>query len=109
MAICDASGFLIAFQRQEASPLRSIAISQGKAYSAARMQVTTDAFLQRLERENIQASFFCDDKITPLPGGSPLKNAGGAIVGAVGISGLTAAEDQEVADHVAAVAAHSPA
>ena len=104
VAICDASGFLVAFQRQEGAPLRSIAISQGKAYSAARMGATTDALLQRLERENIQASYFCDDKITPLPGGSPLKNAGGAIIGAAGISGLTSAEDQEIADHLAALA-----
>jgi glc operon protein GlcG len=101
VAICDGAGFLLAFGRMEGAPLRSIAISQGKAYSAARMQVTTDALLQRLERENIQASYFCDDKITPLPGGSPLKNMEGVIIGAVGISGLTSAEDQEIADYLA--------
>ena len=81
-------------------PLR-IAISQGKAYSAARMQVATEALLQRLERENIPASYFCDDKITALPGGSPLKNLSGTIISAVGISGLTSAEDQEIADYLA--------
>jgi glc operon protein GlcG len=102
VAICDAAGFLISFQRQEGAPLRSIAISQGKAYSAARMQVTTEALLQRLERENIQASYFCDDKITPLPGGSPLRDTSSAIIGAIGISGLTSAEDQEIADFIAA-------
>jgi len=101
VAICDASGFLIAFQRMEGAPLRSIAISQGKAYSAARMQVTTEALLQRLERENIPASYFCDDKITALPGGSPLKNSSGTIICTVGISGLTSAEDQEIADYLA--------
>jgi uncharacterized protein GlcG (DUF336 family) len=102
VAICDAAGFLIAFQRQEGAPLRSIAISQGKAYSASRMQVTTEALLQRLERENIQASYFCDEKITPLPGGSPLRNVSSAIIGAIGVSGLTSAEDQDIADHLAA-------
>src|SRR5208282_4190844 len=56
VAVCDAAGFLVAFQRMEGAPLRSIAIAQGKAYSAARMQVSTDALLQRLERENIPAS-----------------------------------------------------
>ena len=101
VAVCDAAGFLIAFQRMEGAPLRSIAISQGKAYSAARMQVTTEALLQRLEQENIPASYFCDDKITALPGGSPLKNLSGTIIAAVGISGLTSAEDQEIADYLA--------
>jgi uncharacterized protein GlcG (DUF336 family) len=101
VAVCDAAGFLAAFQRMEGAPLRSIAISQGKAYSAARMQVSTEALLQRLERENIPASYFCDDKITALPGGSPLKNLSGTIISAVGISGLTSAEDQEIADYLA--------
>ena len=101
VAVCDAAGFLTAFQRMEGAPLRSIAISQGKAYSAARMQVATEALLQRLERENIPASYFCDDKITALPGGAPLKNTSGTIIGAVGISGLTSAEDQEIADYLA--------
>jgi|SRR5271165_5182616 len=102
VSICDAAGFLISFQRQDGAPLRSIAISQGKAYSAARMQVTTEALLQRLERENIQASYFCDEKITPLPGGSPLRSDSSAIIGAIGVSGLTSAEDQEIADYLAA-------
>ncbi|MGO9982580.1 MAG: GlcG/HbpS family heme-binding protein [Rhodomicrobium sp.] len=104
VALCDPAGFLIAFQRMEGAPLRSIAIAQGKAYSAARMGVSTDALLARLERENIPASYFCDDKITALPGGSVLKSAGGAIIGAAGISGLTSAEDQEIADYLANLA-----
>jgi glc operon protein GlcG len=107
VAICDPAGFLIAFQRMEGAPLRSIAIAQGKAYSAARMMVSTDALLQRLERENIPVSYFCDEKITALPGGSVLKNADGKITGSAGISGLTSAEDQEVADFLANMAAQS--
>src|SRR5208283_39651 len=107
VAIVDPAGFLIAFQRMEGAPLRSIAIAQGKAYSAARMQVSTDALLARLERENIPVSYFCDDKITALPGGSVLKNADGAIIGAAGVSGLTSAEDQEIADYLAAMAAQT--
>lgn len=109
VAVCDPAGFLIAFQRMEGAPLRSIAIAQGKAYSAARMQVSTDALLARLERENIPVSYFCDEKITALPGGSVLKNADAAIVGAAGISGLTSAEDQEIADYLASLAAQTAA
>jgi len=94
VAVCDAAGFLVAFQRAEGVPVRSIAISQGKAYSAARMQVNTDALLGRLRREDISLAYFCDEKITALPGGSVIKNASNAIIGGVGISGLTSAEDQ---------------
>ena len=105
-AICDPAGFLIAFQRVEGAPLRSIAISQGKAYTAARMQANTDAVLERLRRENIALSYFCDERLTALPGGSVIKNAHGAIIGAVGISGLASSEDQEVANHVCLAIAH---
>jgi glc operon protein GlcG len=100
-AVCDASGFLVSFQRMEGAPLRSIAIAQGKAYSAARMQVNTDALLARIHRENISAAYFCDDKITALPGGSVVKNAAGKIIGSVGISGLTSEEDQVIANYLA--------
>src|ERR1700733_13377518 len=79
VAVCDPLGFLIAFQRMEGSPVRSIALAQGKAYSAARMQVNTDALLARMHRENITPAYFRDEKITALPGGSVLRNASGAI------------------------------
>ena len=37
----DLPGLQLAFARQEGAPLRSVAIAQGKAYSAARMGSTT--------------------------------------------------------------------
>ena len=67
VAVCDGHGDLLAFGRMDGAPVRSIAISQGKAYSAARLGVNTDAFLERLHREKIQASDFCDPRITSLP------------------------------------------
>ncbi len=109
VAICDPAGFLVAFQRVEGAPVRSIAISQAKAYSAARMQTNTDALLERLRRENIALSYFSDDRLTALPGGSIIKNADDVIIGAVGISGLAAAEDQQIANHVAELAAQGSA
>ena len=104
VAICDNYGFLIAFARMDGAPIRSIEISQGKAYTSARMCVNTNAFLERLHRENIPASYFCDDKLTGLAGGSIFKDAAGNIVGAGGVSGLTSGEDQEIADMMAEIA-----
>lgn len=102
VSVCDASGLLLAFVRMEGAPVRSVAISQGKAYSAARMGVTTQAVLERLHREGLQIGHFCDPQLTALPGGSPLKDRDGALRGAIGVSGLTSAEDQQVTDHIAA-------
>lgn len=107
VTICDPYGFRLAFARVEGAPIRTIAISEGKAYTAARMGVNTDAFLERLHQENIPASYFCDEKLTGLAGGTVLKDADGMLVGAVGVSGLASSEDQEIADAVAAVVAAS--
>jgi len=101
VAVCDASGLLLAFVRMDGAPLRSVAIAQGKAYSAARMGVSTQAVLERLHRERIEIGYFCDPLLTALPGGSPLKDPHGMLRGAIGVSGLTSAEDQQVTDHVA--------
>jgi len=101
VAVCDPAGFLVAFARMDGAPLRSIAISQSKAYTAARMGVTTEAFLARLRKEQIEVGYFCDPAFTALPGGSVLKDVGGAMVGAIGVSGLTSAEDQQITDAIA--------
>ena len=104
VAVCDRYGFLIAFASMDDAPVRSIQLSQGKAYTSARMGVDTDAFLQRLQLNNIPASYFCDDKLTGLPGGCVLKGTGGGVIGAVGISGLTPDEDVTVAKALVALA-----
>jgi uncharacterized protein GlcG (DUF336 family) len=101
VAVCDATGLLVAFARMDGAPLRSVAISQGKAYSAARLGVTTQAVLERLHREHIEIGYFCDPQLTALPGGSPLKDRDGVLCGAIGVSGLTSAEDQQVTDFIA--------
>jgi glc operon protein GlcG len=101
-AVCDERGLLMAFARMDGAPPRSVQISQGKAYSSARMGMTTEALLARLHREKIEAGYFCDQALTALPGGSPLKDATGLLIGAIGISGLSSAEDQAITDAMAA-------
>jgi len=101
ISIVDPAGFLLAFARQDGAPLRSIQISEGKAYTAARMGVTTQAFFERCKRDEIVPIDFCDPKLTKLAGGAPLKNSAGKMIGAAGVSGLTSAEDQEVVDLLA--------
>jgi uncharacterized protein GlcG (DUF336 family) len=109
VAVCDRLGFLTAFVSMDDAPVRSIQLSQGKAYSSARMGVDTDAFLERLHLNNIPASYFCDDKLTGLPGGCVLKGSGGEVIGAVGISGLSPDEDVAIAKTLVALAASGKA
>lgn len=103
IAVCDEFGFLISFLRMEKAPIRSIEISIGKAYTAARMQMNTEVFYERLQKGHLLPSYFCDDKLTGLPGGSVLRDTSGTIIGAVGVSGLTAEEDQQIANMMASI------
>ncbi len=109
VAVCDPYGFLTAFVRMDDVPVRSIQIAQGKAYTSARTGVDTAAFMERLHLNNIPASYFCDDKLTGLPGGCVLKNAGGGVIGGIGISGLTPDEDSALAKAVVALCADDSA
>jgi glc operon protein GlcG len=101
VSVCDATGFQIAFARMDGAPIRSIAISQQKAHTATRMGMSTDAFLERLRTDNIDIGYFCDPLMTALPGGNLLKDKSGAVVGAVGVSGLKPVEDQVITEAVA--------
>jgi uncharacterized protein GlcG (DUF336 family) len=65
------------------------------------MGSNTDAFLERLRREDVPSTYFCDDKLTALPGGSVVTDCNGKVVGGVGISGLAPHEDQALANRVA--------
>ncbi len=103
IAVCDAYGLLLSFTRMPGAPVRSIAIAQGKAYTAARMGVGTDAFLERLHRENLQPGYFCDPLFTGLPGGAVLKNSAGEIIGAAGVSGMAVQDDQIIANMMASI------
>ena len=79
VSVCDKYGFLVAFGRMNNAPVRSIEISRRKAYTAVRIGVSTDAFLARLHKEQIEAGFFGDDMLTALPGGNLLKDAAGNV------------------------------
>lgn len=101
VAIVDVHGFLVAFARGDGTPVRSIEISQGKAYTAARMGRTTAAFHELLQRDRNLPADYCDPRLTSLSGGAPVKASDGSLIGAVGISGLKAHEDQTVAETAA--------
>ena len=103
VSVCDESGFLVAFARMEGAPLRSIEISQNKAFTAVRMGVPTDKFQARLEHDHLEASYF-GEHLTPLPGGTPLKDPNGKVLGGIGISGLALNEDQSITEALAELA-----
>lgn len=102
-AVVDAAGILRCLQRMDGAPLRSVAIATGKAYTAARMLVPTATFQARLAKDSLTLADFCDSGLTALPGGIPLWDANRRLLGAVGISGRTLVEDNELAEQFASL------
>lgn len=98
IAICDSSGNLVCFVRMKDAPERCIAIAQAKAYTSAKLNDSTKSFADRLKNENLTLHDFCDERFTAMAGGWPLINGG-----AVGISGRTCAEDEELAKILAQI------
>ncbi len=103
VAVTDERGALLAFTRMDGAPIRSVKLSEAKAYSAARLCVSTTAFHERLARDDMPASYFADPMLTGLPGGAVIRGQGDAVIGGIGISGLAPAEDQKLAEAAAAV------
>ena len=51
VAVCDANGELLSFARMDNAKLLTIELTQRKARTSSRLGCTTQAFLQRLQKE----------------------------------------------------------
>jgi uncharacterized protein GlcG (DUF336 family) len=100
IAVADAHGDLVVLGRMDGAPVRSIRIAINKAYTAARVLSTTEELAARLREAGRDVLVYGDPGFTLFPGGAPIR-AQEAVIGAVGISGRTAEEDQALADQLA--------
>ena len=108
IAVVDAGARLVAFARMDGAWLGSIEIAINKAYTARAFDMSTQA-LAKMSQPGDPAyglPMSTDHKIAIFPGGIPLM-VGKTVVGAVGVSGGTPDQDQQVAE--AGVAAFEPA
>jgi uncharacterized protein GlcG (DUF336 family) len=99
IAVVDAGGNLLAFERMENAWLGSIDIAQKKAFTSRAFDITTKDLGENSQSGDqffgIHASN--NGKIMIFAGGIPLKE-GNVVVGAVGISGGSGKQDHEVAE-----------
>ena len=98
IAVADAQGELIALLRLDGAPLPSILIATNKAWTAARERRPTRELGQRARdpEHGFDMAYFGDRRYIGWGGGLPVI-VGGAVVGAVAVSGLPELEDIEVA------------
>ena len=99
IAVVDAGNNLTAFARQDGAWLGSIDIAQGKAFTARAFDMPTKDLYPEAQPGGslygIEASN--DGRVIVFAGGVPIKD-GEEIVGAIGVSGGTVDQDQEVAE-----------
>lgn len=103
IAVADAGGNLIAHVRMDGAWLGSIDISIGKAYSARAFEMSTDALSKASQSGDSLFGINTTNggKIVVFGGGVPIK-AGDVVVGSLGASGGSVAQDIEVAEAAAA-------
>jgi len=97
VAVLDAGGHLKVLKRGDGSSLLRPDIAIGKAWGALGLGFGGRELARRAEK---MPAFFTalnamsDGRMVPVPGGALIRDAAGAIVGAIGISGDTSDNDE---------------
>lgn len=99
VAVLDAGGHLLAFEREDGASPGRFEIAHGKAYGAVMLGMPGSAQMARAEAQGyfmaaVNGAF--GGKVVPVPGGV-LVMQGDAVVGAVGVTGDTSDNDAAVA------------
>ncbi len=96
IAVADAHGELVALLRMDGAPLSSVTVAGNKAYTAARLRRPTRVVGERIRERGIEIAFYGDPRCTGFGGGLPIV-VDGTVVGGIGVSALSDAEDEELA------------
>ena len=94
IAVVDSGTNLVAFERMDNTQIASVAVAQHKARTAAEYRRETKAFENAIQLSNFHYVLTLDD-VMASRGGIPVVE-GGKIVGAVGCSGGTGAQDEVI-------------
>lgn len=96
VAVFNQGGNLCAFLRMDNSPLGSVEIAQKKARSAVLFGAPTEALGQLVKDQQLDSFEQTNNGLILFAGGEPVYQQQ-QLIGGVGISGGTAAEDKEIA------------
>ena len=96
IAITDAGGHLRAFERADAAPFLTVDVAINQAWTAASFGMATHQWNQYMAEPAV-APLAHHPRLTPVGGGVPLFHEG-RLVGGIGISGGTSAQDHEAAE-----------
>ena len=92
IAVTTNGGNLVAFVRMDQTQFGSIAIAQHKARASAKFKRPTKAFADGVAANPANVALLSLDDVIASEGGIPLM-VGGKMIGAIGCSGATGAQD----------------
>ncbi|MFT0735711.1 GlcG/HbpS family heme-binding protein [Ralstonia wenshanensis] len=96
IAITDVGGHLRAFERADAAPFLTAEVAINKAWTAASFGMSTHQWNQYMAEPAV-APLAHHPRLMPVGGGVPIFYEG-RLVGGIGISGGSAAQDHEAAE-----------
>jgi uncharacterized protein GlcG (DUF336 family) len=91
-----------AFKKEDGSSMIRFEMAFGKAYAALAMGRSSSLVRVRANEKPIFMRYLLsatEDQIFPEGGGMQIRNAEGAVIGAVGVTGDTEDQDEELAAH----------
>jgi glc operon protein GlcG len=96
VAVSGPEGEMISFLRMDEASPASSTIAQNKAYTSARDRKSTKELGEGMTAKNRPPAYWGDQKITGFGGGMPIVQSS-KVIGGIGVSGLSEAEDERIA------------
>lgn len=94
--IVDSGGQVTMLQRMDNTQYGSLVVAEGKARTALNFRRPSKAFQDLIAGGGPAHGYLTFDHITAVQGGLPII-IDGKIIGAIGVSGVTSAQDEEIA------------
>ncbi len=100
VVVLDAGGHVLAVEREDGSSMKRFEIGHGKAYGALSLGMGSRSLMGRAEQQPYFVAAVTSavgGALVPVPGGVLVRDAGGDLIGAVGITGDTSDNDEAAA------------
>lgn len=96
IVVLDTGGHLLGLYRMDGAYLSTHKVADAKAYTAVNFGQSTGVLAERFPAPSQAALGVIDHRLTFLKGGLPIQKEG-KVVGAIGVSGATADQDEQCA------------
>lgn len=100
VVVLDAGGHVVAVEREDGSSMGRFEIGFGKAHGALSLGMGSRAIMGRAEQQPYfiaAVTAAVGGALVPVPGGVLVRDAGGDLLGAVGVTGDTSDNDEAAA------------